>query len=226
MQYHAASGLYLTKYRIYEPGTGRWLSRDPIEEVGGINLYAYVENNPLTYTDPTGEFGWAGAIYGGIAGGIGGYITGGWRGALVGAGAGAAIGLINPAASYAAGTSVTWGSVAWSAGTAATASLVGQGVGNLMTGNDPFNLCNYNFGSVAGAAVGGGLGGPVNGLLGRYGPRLLLDPIGRPIRSWATSTPVIQSPAMTLGAIGEGAVTGGGELFGGNFGGLLGCGCD
>jgi RHS repeat-associated protein len=33
---------YLTKYRLYKPGFGRWLSRDPIEETGGINLYGYV----------------------------------------------------------------------------------------------------------------------------------------------------------------------------------------
>ncbi|WP_082880982.1 RHS repeat-associated core domain-containing protein [Methylomonas sp. DH-1] len=40
----------------YDPNTGRWLSRDPIAEDGGINLYTYVENNPTNVTDPTGEF--------------------------------------------------------------------------------------------------------------------------------------------------------------------------
>jgi RHS repeat-associated protein len=54
MQYHAASGLYLTKYRVYEPQSGRWLSRDPIEEEGGINLYGYVGGDPLNYIDPLG----------------------------------------------------------------------------------------------------------------------------------------------------------------------------
>jgi RHS repeat-associated protein len=55
MRYHAPSGLYLAKYRVYDPHTGRWLSRDPIEEDGGINLYAYVGGNPLGYIDSTGE---------------------------------------------------------------------------------------------------------------------------------------------------------------------------
>ncbi|QTY25165.1 RHS repeat protein, partial (plasmid) [Ralstonia solanacearum] len=41
MQYHAASGMYLTLFRAYDPGTGRWVSRDPIGEDGGGNLYAY-----------------------------------------------------------------------------------------------------------------------------------------------------------------------------------------
>jgi RHS repeat-associated protein len=29
-------------YRYYNPGTGRWLSRDPIGEKGGLNLYGFV----------------------------------------------------------------------------------------------------------------------------------------------------------------------------------------
>jgi RHS repeat-associated protein len=54
MQYHAGSGLYLTLYRVYDPRTGRWLSRDPIEEEGGFNLYAYVGGDPINYIDPLG----------------------------------------------------------------------------------------------------------------------------------------------------------------------------
>ncbi|MDD5262791.1 MAG: hypothetical protein PHD76_13175 [Methylacidiphilales bacterium] len=51
---HAASGLNLTLYRAYNADLGRWLSRDPIEEEGGINLYAYVANDPFRYRDPFG----------------------------------------------------------------------------------------------------------------------------------------------------------------------------
>ena len=53
--YHQQSGLYLATYRAYDPTTGRWLSRDPIEEKGGDNLYAYVLGNPLRSTDPWGQ---------------------------------------------------------------------------------------------------------------------------------------------------------------------------
>jgi hypothetical protein len=39
---------------VYDPYAGRWLSRDPIEEKGGLNLYDYVLNDPIRWNDPTG----------------------------------------------------------------------------------------------------------------------------------------------------------------------------
>src|SRR5207249_1400849 len=45
--YHQPSGLHLALYRAFDADLGRWISRDPIEEVGGINPYDYVFNNPL-----------------------------------------------------------------------------------------------------------------------------------------------------------------------------------
>lgn len=48
-----ASGSITFTYQIAS-GRLEWLSRDPIAENGGINLYAYVENNPINYWDPFG----------------------------------------------------------------------------------------------------------------------------------------------------------------------------
>jgi hypothetical protein len=41
---------------FYSPSTGRWLSRDPIEEKGGLNLYAFVANDPIRKVDRLGLF--------------------------------------------------------------------------------------------------------------------------------------------------------------------------
>jgi RHS repeat-associated protein len=41
-------------YRWYDPVTGRWPSRDPIGEMGGINLYGFVGNNGLSKIDKFG----------------------------------------------------------------------------------------------------------------------------------------------------------------------------
>ncbi|HNQ22352.1 MAG TPA: RHS repeat-associated core domain-containing protein [Phycisphaerae bacterium] len=48
------TGLGYWGYRYYSPELGRWMSRDPIEEQGGVNLYEYVQSMPLTLSDPTG----------------------------------------------------------------------------------------------------------------------------------------------------------------------------
>ena len=82
MFYHARSGLYLTHYRAYDPRLGRWLSRDPIWEAGGVNLYGYVGGDPIEYSDPIGLLTLysgtsGGAAFGplGITGGEGSYVT-------------------------------------------------------------------------------------------------------------------------------------------------------
>ena len=45
---HEVSALDFTEHRAYDPSDTRWLNRDPIGELGGINLYAYVNGNPIS----------------------------------------------------------------------------------------------------------------------------------------------------------------------------------
>jgi len=48
------NGLYNFRARMYSPALGRFLQVDPIGYSGGINLYAYVGNDPLNLIDPYG----------------------------------------------------------------------------------------------------------------------------------------------------------------------------
>jgi RHS repeat-associated protein len=48
------SEILLAPFRAYDPVLGRWLSQDPIREIGGINLYGYVEGRVVEAMDVWG----------------------------------------------------------------------------------------------------------------------------------------------------------------------------
>lgn len=92
--YHQPSALHLAFYRAYDSDLGRWISRDPIGEIGGIHLYAYVGNDPISLYDPSGllagglgyggsaEIGWSFANAGASGSFAGGYFSGSGFGAV------------------------------------------------------------------------------------------------------------------------------------------------
>ncbi|MCB1214484.1 MAG: RHS repeat-associated core domain-containing protein [Deltaproteobacteria bacterium] len=49
-----STGLYYYGARYYAPWLGRWLSPDPAGTIDGLNLYAFVEGNPITFRDVGG----------------------------------------------------------------------------------------------------------------------------------------------------------------------------
>ena len=61
-QYFANLGLYYYKARFYSPTLGKFMQTDPIGYASDLNLYAYVDGNPINYTDPRGLNPVAGAI--------------------------------------------------------------------------------------------------------------------------------------------------------------------
>lgn len=128
--------------RLYDPVLGRMLSPDPYVQAPGnsqnYNRYSYVLNNPMKYSDPSGEFIWAPVIIGAIIGAAYGswkaeqrgqeWYQGAWKGAIVGAAAGAL-------GQYGGG--LFWENVAWGAGQGAftgglDAALWGDNVGQGM----------------------------------------------------------------------------------------------
>jgi RHS repeat-associated protein len=52
--FNAENGYTLMRYRMYEPGLGRFFQRDPLGNAGGPNRYQYVNSDPLSGFDPFG----------------------------------------------------------------------------------------------------------------------------------------------------------------------------
>jgi RHS repeat-associated protein len=82
--YLDASGYYLFGTRYYDPSTGRWTQQDPVggslADLNSANRYTYADDNPVSRTDPSGEFSTPGLL-------------GSCVGAAVGAGVVTAVGL-------------------------------------------------------------------------------------------------------------------------------------
>ena len=53
-QYDPESQIYYYRARYYSPSIGRFISRDPLGAFAGLNLLAYVRNNPTSRVDPLG----------------------------------------------------------------------------------------------------------------------------------------------------------------------------
>jgi RHS repeat-associated protein len=55
-RYDTQTGLVYYGYRFYSPVSGRWITRDPLGESGGINLYGFTGNSPINWVDLWGLY--------------------------------------------------------------------------------------------------------------------------------------------------------------------------
>ena len=75
-QYDSETGLYYLNARMYDPKTARFLQEDTYRGEANdplsLNLYTYVNNNPVKYDDPTGH--WIHLLVGGLIGSVAGAV--------------------------------------------------------------------------------------------------------------------------------------------------------
>jgi RHS repeat-associated protein len=153
--YDRDAGLVRFGARDYDLSTGRWTNKDPVRFRGGLNLYAYVDNDPVNFVDPSGR--WllqvGAALIGGAIGGVSAYLNNGSTAQIIGSVfAGAGAGLL---ASFGAtpGAAALWGAVGASSG-----NLLSQLIMNKRDecgGSEPIDWSRVWLSGMFGLATGG-----------------------------------------------------------------------
>jgi RHS repeat-associated protein len=164
MFYHPTSGLYLTQYRAYSPYAARWMSRDPMGEAGGVNMYGYVAGDPLNLRDPDGRIplplitgaigavaGFGGSVIGQLISNGGNFGCISWKNAAIAGGVGAVAGALAPFAAT---------SYLGAAGLGALSNTAQYGITQYANG-DQMTWQGAGWNAVTGA-IGGLIGGPIS----------------------------------------------------------------
>jgi RHS repeat-associated protein len=147
------AGFYYYRARYYDPQARQFLSEDPIGLDGGINLYAYVGNDPIQYIDPEGQ-DWKKALDEvvdftlGVGRGIGSSVSFGKFGAPQNSDSGASLAGQLVGTSIVGGSGVTAVQGGIAGGIATSPTLGGAAIGA--------GVSALGVGAVAGAAINSG----------------------------------------------------------------------
>ena len=173
-------GLIYANARLYDPLLGRFLSPDPYVQdpdfTQNFNRYSYCLNNPLKYTDESGEVVCTALAIGALIGGISNWLMNGaefsWRGLgyyFVGVGVGMISALTGE---WVAGLTQAAGVWAGALVGAATGSITGAATSAVTTiGNNWIAGRDWNAGlkqAVIQGAVSGALSGAISGGIKGY----------------------------------------------------------
>ena len=169
-------GLIHMNARLYDADLHRFLAPDKLIQEPfnsqNYNRYGYVLNNPLMFTDPSGDAFWVAVLIGAFVGGASAAIAGGDLGdILIGAVFGGAIGGVTYGITNVAAGGTFFGaaeaSIGFSAGFAAGAAggaaggFLGGAISSWLDGN---NFLDGFFNGVSGALYGGFSGGTISGI--------------------------------------------------------------
>lgn len=195
-EHHRQFGLVNMNGRMYDPLVGRMLSPDNYVQATdftqSFNRYSYCFNNPLKYTDPSGEIAWfVPVIIGAVAGAeIGGAWASGWKnwnplnwsskewkGAGIGAMVGAGVGLgvswgLSAAGAKVSGIYATYGltggatTTAWNITSNALITANINMASSWMQGRDETETLLSGASGLVAGAIGGYIGGRYNGSFG------------------------------------------------------------
>jgi RHS repeat-associated protein len=169
MWMNATTGLYETANRAFDPTSGQFRGPDPIGLDGGLNLYSFAANNPISFADPSGLFSnvIAGAIFGVVAFGFTYIVTGDFNEALLAGGIGFLAGVTFGLASGAVAGALTAEGATVAVSTNVIAGAVGGAASGAIAGGASRAVSALGTGrSVGGAAGRGALSGALGGAVG------------------------------------------------------------
>jgi RHS repeat-associated protein len=201
--------------RVYDPLTAQFFSPDPFVQAPGnwlnFNRYGYCLNNPLKYTDPTGEF-WH-IIIGGVVGGAINLVMnwdncdGFWQYA-----AAFGVGAVGGAATAAVG-GTDGGASFWAiTGTAAAAGALTSGTNSVIaqTGNNFSGMNNIDLGQVGQSFIIGAVSGFAGSSAGYWAANssMLVNGINSPIARSAIVSPLAAGAGHIAGGTTAGMLRG------------------